>query len=298
VSYVPAALGRGASLATGVRVTGLLPDGGVTGRTTGTGVEVTVRARATVLACGTLLTPLILQRAGVKLRHLGRNLTIHPATTVSGVFDEEVRGFAAVPQGWCVDELTPDGILLLGAGTPIEFGAAQLPVVGAELMDVMDAYDRVASFGVMVSDNPNGAVRAGPRGRPLVAYRLGARECALLHKGTVAVARIFFAAGARRVYAPVRGHRRLLDEADLSRFQGASVAVSDWMTLAAFHPLGTCRMSAWPDEGVVDLDNRVHGMDEVFVADGSVVPSSPRVNPQVTIMAFASRAAERIAAHL
>ena len=63
------------------------------------------------------------------------------------------------------------------------------------------------------------------------------------------------------------------------------------LTLMAFHPLGTARADARPDHGVVDGDLRLHGAEGVYVADGSVVPSSIGVNPQITIMALATRLA-------
>ncbi len=65
-----------------------------------------------------------------------------------------------------------------------------------------------------------------------------------------------------------------------------------------FHPLGTCRMATSARRGVVDTDHEVFGHPGLFIADGSVVPSSVAVNPQITIMAMATRAAERIAQKL
>jgi choline dehydrogenase-like flavoprotein len=59
----------------------------------------------------------------------------------------------------------------------------------------------------------------------------------------------------------------------------------------AFHPLGTARADARPDRGVVDGDLRLHGAAGVYVADASAVPSALGVNPQITIMALATRLA-------
>jgi choline dehydrogenase-like flavoprotein len=61
------------------------------------------------------------------------------------------------------------------------------------------------------------------------------------------------------------------------------------LTLLAFHPLGTARADARPAHGVVDGNLKVNGTENVYVADGSVVPSSIGVNPQITIMALATR---------
>ena len=76
--------------------------------------------------------------------------------------------------------------------------------------------------------------------------------------------------------------------------EGLSVNVMDFNLLGS-HPLGTCRMGPHPEKAVVDFDHRVFGTDNLFVVDGSAVPTSLGVNPQVTIMALATRAAERLA---
>jgi choline dehydrogenase-like flavoprotein len=53
-------------------------------------------------------------------------------------------------------------------------------------------------------------------------------------------------------------------------------------------------MAADPGQGVVDSNGQVHGVENLFIADGSIFPSSLGVNPQETIMAFAGRIADHI----
>jgi hypothetical protein len=213
------------------------------------------------------------------------------------LFDEEIRGYAAIPQGYCVDEFQRDGILMMGASAPIDMAAGQFGFLGRKLVDVMEAYDRVASFGVMVEDRSRGRVRLGVGGRPLVLYWLGRRERELLLRGAEAMSRIYLAAGATEVYPALAGHRVVRTTEDLARLAAARPAARDWL-LMAFHPLGTCRMATSSRNGVVDTDNQVFGVPNLYIADGSVVPSSLAVNPQVTIMAFATRAADLLAERL
>ena len=303
VSYVPTALRAGAELYTGVRAESLVREGGrvagVVGRTS-RGKKVTVRARASILACGTLVTPTFLQREHLdkSLHHIGKNLSVHPATIVSALFDEDIRGYSAIPQGYCVDELQRShGVLMMGASAPIDIAAAQFSFVGDRLTHVMERYDRIASMGIMVSDGSRGTVRPGPGGRPLIFYWLGRKERAGLTHGIATMSRIFLAAGAREVYPSVNGHRIVGSARDLARLERRTLAASDF-TLMGFHPLGTCRMATSPSRGVVDPDNQVFGHPGLFIVDGSVVPTSVAVNPQVTIMALATRAADRIAQKL
>ena len=117
---------------------------------------------------------------------------------------------------------------------------------------------------LMVSDSSCGRVRLRGR-RPIVRYDLNATDAQRVRRGLARLEELLRAAGAHTIHRSGR--------------------------LMAFHPLGTARAHATPGRGVVDRDLRVHGADNVWVADGSVVPSSLGVNPQITIMALATRLA-------
>jgi choline dehydrogenase-like flavoprotein len=60
------------------------------------------------------------------------------------------------------------------------------------------------------------------------------------------------------------------------------------------HLVGGCRMGVDPERSVVDADHRVWGIPNLFIADGSVMPTQGSANPALTIMALASRLAERL----
>jgi choline dehydrogenase-like flavoprotein len=61
------------------------------------------------------------------------------------------------------------------------------------------------------------------------------------------------------------------------------------------HLVGGCRMGTDPERSVVDSDHRVWGVPNLFIADGSVMPTQGSANPALTIMALSSRLAERLA---
>ena len=61
------------------------------------------------------------------------------------------------------------------------------------------------------------------------------------------------------------------------------------------HPLGTLRFGTDPAESVLDPDCRAHDLDNLFVADGSFMPSSMGVNPSLMIAANALRVADIVA---
>ncbi|NJC34609.1 choline dehydrogenase-like flavoprotein [Sphingomonas jejuensis] len=64
------------------------------------------------------------------------------------------------------------------------------------------------------------------------------------------------------------------------------------------HPMGTCRFGDDPATSVLDRDCRAHGIDNLYVVDGSFMPSGGGVNPSLTIAANAIRVADRIVERL
>ena len=67
------------------------------------------------------------------------------------------------------------------------------------------------------------------------------------------------------------------------------------LRLEAFHPLGTARMAADPAAGVVGPNGEAHDVPGLYIADASVLPTSLKVNPMLTIMACARRIAATLA---
>jgi choline dehydrogenase-like flavoprotein len=183
-----------------------------------------------------------------------------------------------VPQSFYVDEFATDGIMFEGIAGPPAYAAMSLPLTGRRHAEVMSRYRRLAQFGLMVSDSSRGRI-ARLLGRPLIRYDLSRDDVERFRKGLAALERLFDAAGAREVFLPLPPGRR-----------PEQARASD-LKLVGFHPLGTARADARSQHGVVDGDLKLHGLDGVYIADGSVVPSSLGVNPQMTIMALATRLA-------
>ncbi len=302
VSYVPAALTRGAELVTGAKVERVdVVAGrarGVVGRLA-SGRRLRVRAGAVVVAGGTLMSPILLRRSGAcrTSGQLGKNLSVHPATNVFAVFDELVDMGSAIPQGYAIESFRGEDMLFEGSSLPLDILAVDAPLLGRELTALVDAYRHIASFGFMIKDESRGVVREGPGGSPLLTYRLGARDAALLHRGIGLLAEVYFAAGARTVHPLVHGHQTLRGPADLARLRAARIGPGD-LELGAFHPLGTVRMGTSAADSCVGPTHEAHDVEGLYVCDGSVIPSSLGVNPQLTIMAMALRAAEGIARRL
>ncbi len=302
VSYVPLALKASAMLFTGLRAEQILVEHGravgVVARAESAdgGRRLTVRARAVVVACGSLLTPLFLERnkVGGASGELGKNLSIHPAIGVMALYDEVIDGANAIPQGYAIEEFHEEGLLFEGAFAPLDIGAASFPLFGPKLISILEHYKQMACFGLMIEDTSRGRVRPGPGGRPLITYWLNHHDVARLKRAVEILSRVYFAGGAHTVMPLVNGFDEFHSLEDMERFRRAKLTARDF-EITAYHPLGTARMGADATKSVVGADFQVHDLPGLYVADGSVVPSSPAVNPQMTIMALATRAAESIA---
>lgn len=302
VSYVPEALLRGAQLVTAAKVTGIDVVGGrargVRG-VLGSGRAFTVKADAVVVSAGALMTPVLLRRAGAcgSSRALGKNLSIHPASKVMAVFDEPIDMASAIPQGYCVDEFSEEGIMLEGGSTPLDVTALAVPWVGRRYVEVLERFRNLAIFGLMIEDTSRGEVRPGRNGSPFITYLLNERDLRRMARGMSLLAQIFVAAGAARVMPFLPGAPEVWTMEGARAIADLPLRAMD-LEVTAYHALGTCRIGADPETSVCGPDHETHETAALYVVDGSSVPTPLGVNPQMTIMALALRAGELIDARL
>ncbi len=301
VSYLPRAVAAGARVRAGVEANRVLVEDGravgvsCTTRNRGGGKRAfTVRARrAVIVAGGALGTPELLLRSGLGGRQVGRNLHIHPACWVGARYEEEVRGWEGVMQSFYVDEWEPQGILLEATFTPLAFGGAWLLGAGRDHQRAMLDFGQVGSIGVHLSDRSAGRVGLGSEGSLRASYKLTRSDADRLAFGIARAAEVHFAAGATEVY-PNIPRVGVLRPGDLARFEATRLRPSD-LRLEAFHPMGTARIAADARQGACAPDGSLHGTRDLYVADGSLFPTSVGVNPMMTIIAFAKQVARGIA---
>ncbi|MFD9460664.1 GMC family oxidoreductase N-terminal domain-containing protein [Streptomyces sp. NPDC060027] len=292
LSVLPDACAAGARIVTGARVRRILLDPDVPGPPNAAGIlarrpdgsELEILSPLVVTAAGTLQTPPLLRRSGLGGHpRLGRNLSVHPATSVAGRFAEPVTASRGVLQSVGVEELHARGILVEATASPPGMSSFVLPGLGRDLRRELEGADHLATLGAMIADRPSGQVRG--RDRTLVRYDLDPRDGDRLMTAVRAMGRLLFAAGAEEVLTgvPTAPRARSLDALDDLL---ASVRARD-LHLSAFHPTGTVAAGADPQRAPADPEGRLRGVHGVLVADGSVLPSCPEVNPQLSIMAAA-----------
>jgi choline dehydrogenase-like flavoprotein len=101
---------------------------------------------------------------------------------------------------------------------------------------------------------------------------------------------------AERLAPALREHRRLVRRFGASLRRIGMLAFSKRIGLAGTaHACGTMVAGTDPTDSVVDADGRVHGMQGLYVVDGSVLPRSSRVNPSLSIFGWSLRVSDRIA---
>lgn len=320
LTYVPRALAAGARLYADTRVDSLeiVERGGrrtrkrmhctVLDRDTGAPRHrLVVSAPTVVLAAGAVGTPAILQRSGLGGGGVGRFLRLHPTTGAFGIYDREIYGPAGIPQSaLCDDFLRGDGN---GYGFWIEcpallpgLGAAAVTGFGASHRAVMQRFANVGCLIVLARDGADlqrsdGGVTVSRTGRIRITYRVSPATSATLRDGMMAAVRIHLAAGATEVQTLNSPAVRLRSATQLSEVSHAGYGHNQ-VNLFSAHVNGTCRIGGSPETSGCTPGFERHGAPGIYVADGSLLPTAPGVNPQLTIMALASIVADRIAAGL
>ena len=229
---------------------------------------------------------------------IGRDLRMHPGAVVAGTFEDRLESWRGIPQSYECTEL-----LDLGEGSdkrvwivpafahPIGCASA-LPGFGASHMRAMREYPRLAVFTAMVHDETRGRVMLED-GRPVIEYAMTEGDRAQLAKGLVACARLMFAAGAREVTIPAMPPVRLRSARELDALDTRFVRPHA-VPMTAVHPMGSLRMGRDKKRSVVGADGEHHYVKGLFVADGSLFPTSLGGPPQISVYAFALKLAPHV----
>jgi choline dehydrogenase-like flavoprotein len=254
--------------------------------------EIRIDAPRVVVACGATETPLLLRRSGLG-RHpqIGRNLSIHPALALLARFDEPVRAWRGVLQSAGIEAPHAEGVLMEATSAPFGLGWTAFPGYGRRLLRELDRAEQYASLGALIADRSSG--RVDGRRSALIRYRLHPDDADKLRRAIHAIGGVMFAAGAREVVTGIPGAEvvRTSEElvASLDRFDPRR------LHLAGFHPVGTAAAGENSQRHPTGPDGRLRGVEGVWIADASILPSCPEVNPQVTIMSLALAVASSIA---
>ncbi|HKT22604.1 MAG TPA: GMC family oxidoreductase, partial [Nitrososphaerales archaeon] len=316
LTYLPRAQKKGARFVFDARVEHVVIEGGkakgVVARVEsgGKGRRLEVKAKAVVVACGGIETPALLLRSGVKDKNVGAYLRLDPTVAVGGIFDRPIDPWKGPPQTvavWKFIDLdgTYHGFWVEAAPAHPGLFALSIPWVnGRQHKDFMLNYYRRSSASiVLLRERSSGRVTLDRDGFAKVSYDLERADRETIVRGMEETAKILAAAGAQGVWTTHNsqvfagdGTKRLTD-GDLDSFGAAlrreGVAYNRMMLYSA-HLMGSCRMSADPSRGPTSPTGELHAVKNLFVGDACVFPTTPAVNPMISIMAMSRRTAESI----
>jgi choline dehydrogenase-like flavoprotein len=296
VTYIPWAELHGA------RVYDECEDARVTtanGRATGVsfrqhGEPATIRADRVIVCAGAIGSSVVLLQSGItQSGRVGRGLHMLGGVFVAAETDELLNGHDGIGL-CCVAHDSPDYVIESYFAPPGVFALSLGGFFGTHFAR-MRQYTRYAQAGVMVGTQPTGRVTLDKHGDPRIDLALTAVDLDRLRRGIVRLSQIFLRGGAHRVLPATFRIVEFANESDLASIN-EFVRAQDDLLVGSAHPQGGNAMSDDPGRGVVGPDFRVHGCENLFVADASVFPTNIWANCQATVMAMSRCAAESVAA--
>lgn len=299
-TYLPRATRAGARLLARSRVVRIRYRGGRVRRASVVRTEEDGRRRLSVDAehvfvCGgAIQTPALLRRSGIRHR-VGNALRIQPMLKVVADFDEVLDSHRGVIPAYQMRDAS-EGFILGGAVfTPGFLGlalASRWPANQPALSD----WRRMAIYYTSCRGSGRGTVRAFPgTGEAFVRYSVSREDQWNLSRGLARLCEVLFEGGARRIYPGVEDCPTLESRDDLRVLTEQAIPVTK-MALSTVHVSSSCPMGE--NEGICPADSfgRVRGFENLYLADASIIPDAPGVNPQGTVMALALRNARRFLA--
>lgn len=301
ITHIPDALAHGAEVRPDSHVTRILVDDR---QRQVTGVEYLhdgtlhrQRAQAVVVAGYAIETPRLLMLSathgypeGLGNEHdqLGRNVMVQGAPQVAGRFGDEIRMYKAPPPEASTEQFyETDPTKPYRRGFSVQ-NVSPLPITWSEhvavqghwgqtLREYMRDYIHWATLGALCEllPQPDNRVTLADEkdrhGLPVAhfSYSQCDNDKSLITAATQVMSDMLRAAGAEEVIA-------------IERYA---------------HLVGGARMASRPEDGVIDDEHRVFGVDRLYAVDGSVLPTQGAANPALTIMALAARAADLMGGH-
>ncbi|MBI4257657.1 MAG: GMC family oxidoreductase [Thaumarchaeota archaeon] len=262
--------------------------------------DVNVKPKIVIVSGGTIASSELLLKSGLNRNgKVGVNITLHPSPAIIGDFEEEINGHQGIPMAYHSSEFSVQktgkrGYLLESVFlAPYQF-SLPLPGFQYDHKELMKRYNHYALIGTLLHDEPVGSIALGGPLGTILSYQLSQGDAKMMTEGMKSAAKILFAAGAQRVITSHRKRTVLYSEDDMHLIDERGVGPTD-ISIGSGHPQGGNQMGGTPESSVVDSYSKFHGLQNLFVCDASVFPTAVGVNPQLTVMALATRVAEHIA---
>lgn len=293
LAVLPKAEAAGARLITGAHVKLLIKRGSrITGVLAEVELEEGIRklvridAEHVFVCAGPTETPALLRRSGIKF-HVGETLRIHPMLKVVARFPERIDAFDSVLPLLQVREFRPEVSMGGAFFTP---GHAALSLSDNWDPRRMESVRNMAGYYVAVRGRGRGQVRPGVLGddSTVIRYELADEDVVNLSNGLARLSELLLAAGAEELFPSVQGLASIRTERDAVRWLDERLPRSS-LSLTTVHAFSSCPIGERADRCAADSYGKVGRWDNLYVNDASMLPDSPGVNPQGSVMAFARR---------
>ena len=268
-----------------------------------------------VVAGGSLNTPVVLQNSGFKNKHIGKNLPLHPVTTVFGDFGPNVQANYfenSIMTAVCTEAEDLDG---KAHGAKIEtllstpfLHASLFPWRGSDnIRQEMLRCNHMCSLLLLARDTSTGSVSADPS-RPdaiSIDYKINKYDKGSLLQALLLAADILYIEGAQRILSPQpwvpifeskipKSSRSITDKDYVSwRKTVGQIPLDDFgVPYGTAHQMSTCRMSGkGPEYGACDTKGKLFEASNIYIADASCMPTACGVNPMVSTLTLARHVA-------
>lgn len=272
------------------------------------GVKLTVKPKVAVSSGGAINSPGLLLRSGLDCEErVGLKTWLHPVMVMMALFDRRIDAFSGAPQSVYSHQFSDRGEGKVGFFLEVPpvhpmLASTVTTGVGGEFQALLSKLPYVnAMLGITIDGllpHEEGAtvqLRDGGYSRYNINYAFKDEHWEAFRTACKEMAKIQFAAGAQKVLSLHTDPVVLDSPADLPKLDRAPWQKVKVKVVTA-HQMGGCAMGKDPQTSIVDPLLKFHTMDNLFVVDGSVLPTSLGVNPQLTIFGIARWAAEHIAA--
>ncbi len=254
-----------------------------------------VKAKKVIVACGAIHTPALLMRSGISHPELGKNLFFHPTVAMAGLYDDKIEPWF----GPMMTTLVSDSIQLDGnygywiETPPVHPGvmAMTLPWVSRQQhKEDLALASHCGAFIVLTRDKYGGKVSLDKNGSAVVQYKMHSYDLNHSLQGMKQAAEIHLAAGAREVLFPHRTRKTVTSEMNNAEREKLYKYITSWRwrpndyILYSAHQMSTCRMGGDAKKHPVQPNGKLVGHENIYIVDGSVLPSCPGINPMISIL--------------
>jgi choline dehydrogenase-like flavoprotein len=271
-----------------------------------TGRTLRVAPKVMVVCAGAINSPALLLRSGIGQGPVGKKTWLHPVVAMGAFYDQRIEGFYGAPQSVASHHFAhrTDGAGFFIEAAPVHpmLAAIATPGFGAPLRTRLSSLPFFCATIALMIDGfgegeEGGTVSLRSDGAPRLDYPFTPRIYECFRAGMKAIARIHLANGAREVMSFHAEPVHIRTDGDLPALDSAPMGPNLFAAFSA-HQMGGCAMGTDPARSVVNEKLRHHALQNLFVVDGSVFPTSLGVNPMESIYGIASWGAEHVKAAL